>query len=101
MILHPALQNCHTKNLLRYTLSLEYLKTKTKTPKTRIVAGFLAISLWVYVTKKMPAENENSGFRIGLFSFLHSVFLSFTSGCPVLVKEDESEKNSLNAGFMT
>ena len=42
-----------------------------------------------------------AGFRIDSFLFLHSDFLSFTSGCPVLVKEDESEKNSLNAGFMT
>ncbi|MFR9215015.1 MAG: hypothetical protein ACLVKK_02095 [Ruthenibacterium sp.] len=50
--------------------------------------------------KKTPAENKNSEFRMNSLSFLHSDFLSFTSGYPVLVKEDEPEKG-LNAGFVT
>ena len=49
---------------------------------------------WVYATKKIPSENENSGFGFDLFSFLHRDFSSFTSGCPVLVKEDDPEKTA-------
>ena len=50
--------------------------------------------VWVYATKKIPSENENSGFGFDLFSFLHRDFSSFTSGCPVLVKEDDPEKTA-------
>ena len=63
-----------------------------KRKANRIAA--IGFSPWVCATKKIPAKNENSGFGISLFSFLHSDFLSFTSGCPVWVKAHDSEKTA-------
>ena len=34
--------------------------------------GVRPIPVWVYATKKIPTENENSWFRIKPFLYLHS-----------------------------
>ena len=47
---------------------------------------------WDALTKKIPSKNENSGFRMDSFSFLHSDFLNFASGYLVLVGGDDTEK---------
>lgn len=44
-------------------------------PKRKAAASDMQLAAtWVYATKKIPTENENSEFKIGLFSCLHSVF---------------------------
>ena len=49
-----------------------------------ILNGAQSIPTWVYATKKIPAENENSGFRRYSFSFLQHDFLIFLFEYPIL-----------------
>lgn len=63
-----------------------YLKTEKNPQRPK--------SLWIpwdALTKKIPAENENSGSGFDLFSFLHCDFSIFAFGCPASKKEGSHE----------
>lgn len=47
---------------------------------------------WVVLTKKIPAENENLGFRRDSFSFLQHIFLIFSFWMTNSIREGNPEK---------
>lgn len=59
--------------------------------KKAVKSAISRLFWWDALTKKIPAENENSGSGFDLFSFLHCDFSIFAFGCPASKKEGSHE----------